>query len=127
MSVDVGVSQQYPHPPLALCRRVLSIDNPFQGEGEFSSADLGGFGLIWSVRSVPPAMGVLDGFIYRYSQRLFQLSIEHDLLVGSGTVTTQIEETNMGDGLFWYQDTLPSHIHYWIFPSVQIDFSLILL
>jgi hypothetical protein len=124
----VGVSQQYPHPPLILVRREPCADNPYQGEGEFSSGhDLSGFGLIWSVVSVPPGMGVTDGFIYRYQERLFQLSIEHDLLSGSGTVTTQLEESNLGDGLFWYQDTLPSHIHYWIFPGVQLNFSVLLL
>lgn len=126
-TVNVGVVEQFSHPPLILIRREPSIDNPFLGEGEFSSPDLAGFGLVWHVRYVPPAIGVTDGYIYRYDRRLFQLSIEHDLLVGSGTVTDQLVESDLGDGLFWYDSTLPSHIHYWIYPYVQLEFFLLLL
>jgi hypothetical protein len=117
MPTSVGLSAQYPHPPLAFVRRAASADNPFSGYGEFSSPDLLGFGLVWHVVSVPPGIGVTDGYLYRYQERLFQLSIEHDLLVGSGTVTTQLEESDLGDGLLWFANTLPSHIHYWIFPG----------
>jgi hypothetical protein len=127
MSVIVGLSAQYPHPPLVSVRRQASADNPFRGEGEFSSADLLGFGLVWHVVSAPPGLGVTDGYIYRYQQRLFQLSIEHDLLFGSGTVTTQLEESDLGDGLLWFANSLPSHIHYWVFPGVTIDFYTLFL
>jgi hypothetical protein len=127
MPATVGVIQQFPHPPLALIRREPSVDNPFVGYGEFDARDLGGFGLIWHARYVPPSIGYQDGYIYRYEQRLFQLSVEHTLLIGSGIVTTQLVESDLGDGLFWYDNTLPSHIHYWIFPYVQMDFHVLLI
>lgn len=128
-SVNIGVIQQFAHPPLALLGRE-TIPGLLTGSGTLTrpSGPIGvdAFGLIWSFFTVPSGYGYAYGPTLEYVERMVQWSVEYTLIDGH-SFTLEYYDAHSDALPFLWVEPFPTSVLYDIAPGVGIAASWLLL
>jgi hypothetical protein len=124
-SVDVGVIQQFLHPPVGVLTRELEL-GLFAGDGSFTGVNgglgfVGYFGVEWSFFTIPDKLGYQLGFELEYQLRMLQLVFVHRFLDAHSAVS-EVHDAHT-EGFVLWTEALPESVNYSILPGVEIIFN----
>lgn len=139
--IPTGIIDTILHPPFGALTNVLDANSPYgPGDHTLTTWQDGGttrdvsdtYGVLVIVSGlIPPKLGVVPGALLgggtpfsgeRYFDRIAQLVIQHQLLLGlGGFVTTQIEDFHMLGNLALWQEALPGRIGLFVHPLLSVN------
>lgn len=124
-SIDVGVIQQFFHPPVGLCGLSLVSGGPYSGSITLTRpagpVGVDAFGLVYSVVLEPLGVGLTYGAVVLYEVRVAQIVVRHTFLTGEITVTQRLEAFADSD-LYMFTEAAPHDVLVTITPGFQLDF-----
>lgn len=129
--VNVGVIQQFLHPPIGLCQLSLLAGGPY-GAGDYTLTRPSGplqvdaFGLLYSVVLEDAHVGIRYGILDYFDERVVQLIVHHRMLSGE-TVITQSLEGYADSGLMMFIEALPFEVLARVGIGFSVDFYWVLL
>lgn len=121
-AVDVGVIEQFLHPPIGVC--TLLFEGSHTGSVAISRpagpVGVDAFGILYSVTLEPPGAGQLIGQSVIYEQRVVQVVVDHTM-IGGINVISQRYEGYEDSALIMFTQALPTDVRLWITPGFEID------
>lgn len=135
-----GIIESLLHPPINVLSVHLDTSGPYSGNNTIYA--LGGgrdvdayFGLYVRTVTIPPGLGLLDGYVddvgevdmAEYIDRLWQVVVQGTLF-GGAIVANQVVDGHTADGLIVFEHLLPAKIGLYVLPFVEVDlYGLLLL
>lgn len=110
-------------PPEALSEVVVP-GSPFVGDGRLQKLAPGigvaAWGFSWSFLTVPPELGVQNGAVPIWNQRLLQLAAFHNTRTAQHV--SEILDVHHDAGMWLWQEPFPFAIGYSLLPGVTAQF-----
>lgn len=122
---DVGVVQQFLHPPIGLLRReTIAIDQTGYHSYQRVRGPVGvdAFGIGWNINTWPSGYGTFDSPIdVLFDRAVVQIRVLHRFLDGSDA-WTQTTDSNEQVGFILFKEALPWLVRTLLSPGVAGDF-----
>lgn len=129
-SIDIGVIQQFLHPPIGVCSLSLIAGGPYSGQGTLTrpSGPVGvdAFGIVYSVVTEPLGVGSVVGGQTIFEVRVCQLVVRHQML-SSEIVVTQLVNGSADSDLTMFTEALPHDVLFTVTTGFTVDFFWVLL
>ena len=126
--ISLGIDQLVKGPPIDFLAEGENL--LLTGRGTITravgAAGVYAYGGRWSVESVPPGLGRLDGQAVLYEQRIAQFVVVKNRL-GGGSYAFQIEDSHYDSGELSWPLPFPVRIDYDILPGVTVRWRWLLL
>lgn len=112
------------HLPLELLSQTAVPGNPFTGDGRLQRSAPGigvdAWGLTWSFLTIPPQLGLVDGAVPLWNDRLLQLVAFHNSRTSE--LPVEILDVHHDAGVWQWREPFPFAIGYHLFPGVSVRF-----
>jgi len=129
-SIDVGVIQQFFHPPVGLCSLSLIAGGPYAGQGTLTRpagpVGVDAFGIVYSVVLEPSGVGSVVGGLTIFETRVCQLVVRHTMLSGE-VVVTQLVNGSADSDLTMFTEAAPKDVLFTVTAGFSCDFFWVLL
>lgn len=133
-SIDIGVVEQFLHPPIGLLTPHIDTNGPYAGNQTLSTWSgsnpvANTFGVIWRVNGAIPAdLGYTLGWVdplsinsgEEYELRLVQIVVQHQLFSGAW-ITTQLVDSHTISGTLMWEDATPGRLGLYVLPGLAMD------
>jgi hypothetical protein len=125
LSSIVQVVDAVLHLPLSVLTEQTVPGSPFTGDGRLTRSAPGigvdAWGLTWSFLNIPPQLGVVDGAVPIWNDRLLQLVAFYTSR--SSQLPGEILDVNYDAGVWQWRTPFPFAIGYHTLPGVTVRFS----